>query len=457
MQRIGVTGNSGSGKTEFSKVLAKKLEAVIINADEIAKKVSKNGTEYYGQIVKLFGKDIIENEEINRKELAKIIYSDETQRENLNKLTNNYVVKAIKEEISKTKNKNIILDVPLLFESKLNLECNINIALLAKKDIKIKRTCKRDNINEVVAKQRLNIQKKDEFYIRNSNYVIVNNEANLEEEAEEFIKSINILNNNIVIIKDENAKYMQFKELLEYKNITHAFTLKPMDFGDNVSYKTRKELVKNNYKNLCRSLQIDYKNIVRPYQTHTNNVKRVDSEKGIFIPGLKDIDALITGQKDEILSLTFADCTPIYFFDKEKNVISLVHSGWQGTTKRIVQNAIRELKREYNCEAKNLICVIGPTIRNCHFEVDEDVRDIFYNEFKEMKDIKEIIKDDENTKKSYIDTVRINKNLMINEGVLEENIIDCNICTLCNSELIHSYRKEGKQAGRNTAILAIRS
>ncbi len=455
MQIIGVTGNSGSGKTEFSKILAKKLEAVIIDADEIAKEVSKNGTEYYNQIVKLFGEEIIKDEEINRKKLAKIIYSDKIQRENLNKLTNNYVVKAIKEKVSKNKNKNIILDVPLLFESKLNLECNINIALLAKENIKIKRTCKRDNIDVETATKRLNIQPQDEFYIRNSNYVIVNNEANLEQEAEEFIKTLSILNNKIVVIKDGSAKYIQFKKLLEYKNIVHAFTLKPMEFGDNVNYETKKEFVKNNYKSLCDSLQIDYKNVVRAYQTHTNNVKRVDNEKGIFIPELKNVDAIITNKKDEILSLTFADCTPIYIFDEEKDVISLVHSGWQGTTKRIVENAIRELKKEYNCEAKNLICVIGPTIRRCHFEVDKDVRNIFYNEFNEMKDIKEIIKDDESISKSYIDTVQINKNLMLKEGILEENIIDCNICTLCHSELIHSYRKEGKQAGRNTAILCL--
>ena len=135
--------------------------------------------------------------------------------------------------------------------------------------------------------------------------------------------------------------------------------------------------------------------------------------------------------------------------------MSLVHSGWQGTAKSIVKNAIQELKKEYKCKVEDMLCVIGPTIRNCHFEVDTDVKEIFYKQFKYMKNIDNIIKENKKTGKSYIDTVMINKNLMLENGILSENIIDCNICTVCNSNIMHSYRKDGKDAGRNTAILGL--
>ncbi len=176
---------------------------------------------------------------------------------------------------------------------------------------------------------------------------------------------------------------------------------------------------------------------------------------GIFNENFIDIDGLVTDKKDRILSLTFADCTPLYLFDKDKKVIGNIHSGWQGTVKKIAKNAIKFMKEKYSCNPKDIICIIGPTISKCHFEVQKDVRDIFYNTFNYMASINSIIEYNEKTKSYFIDTVEINKNLLLEEGLLEENIIDSGICTVCNSNIIHSYRKEGKEAGRNTALISL--
>ena len=105
---------------------------------------------------------------------------------------------------------------------------------------------------------------------------------------------------------------------------------------------------------------------------------------------------------------------------------------------------------------EDIICVIGPTIRKCHFEVKQDVRDIFYNEFNYMQNIDDIIQYNARTKTYFIDTVVINKNLLQEEGIPEENIIDSKVCTYCNSNIIHSYRKEGEKSGRNTALICLK-
>lgn len=169
-----------------------------------------------------------------------------------------------------------------------------------------------------------------------------------------------------------------------------------------------------------------------------------------------DTDGLTTNKKDKILSLTFADCTPIYLFDKKQKVIGNIHSGWKGTVKKISKKAVKFMKEKYNSNPKDIICVIGPTIRKCHFEVQQDVRDIFYNEFKYMQDIDEIIEYNEETKSYFIDTVLINKNLLQEQGIPEKNIIDSKVCTYCNSNIMHSYRKEGEQSGRNTALICLK-
>ncbi len=268
---------------------------------------------------------------------------------------------------------------------------------------------------------------------------------------------MDLSNENVVYVNKNGIEYLQFRRLLEYSDIiTHCFTLKPLDFGDNSSYETKKDIVNNNYKLICNELNIDYKNIVRPYQTHTNVVKEINEEKGIFVDTLKNVDGLITSRSNRILSLTFADCTPIYLFDPKKQVIGNIHSGWKGTVQKIAKMSIEKMVQIYNCNPKDIICAIGPTIRKCHFEVENDVKDKFQNEFCNMEDIIDIGSMKQNKQKYYIDTVKINKNMLMQMGVREENIIDCNICTVCNYNLIHSYRKEGKNAGRNTAIIMLK-
>ena len=182
---IGITGNSGTGKTEISKLLANKIEAEIINADDVAKEMAKKGQEYYTEVVKLFGENFVEENGLNRKRIADIIYKNSAQREALNKLTFTYVVKEIEQRVQKAKSENIIIDAPLLFESNLDKICKITIAVLAKEETKLKRISTRDKIDETIAKARINIQKNDEFYIEKADYIIKNNgkidEINLEE------------------------------------------------------------------------------------------------------------------------------------------------------------------------------------------------------------------------------------------------------------------------------------
>lgn len=188
---IGVTGTSGSGKSEACKILVKKYDAELIDADKIAKKLSKRGTVYFNSIVESFGSGIVNKTgELNRKKLANIIYQDEKKREELNKLTFLYVVDEIKKIINKTKKKIIIVDAPLLFESKLDQICDFVISIIANEKVKIERICKRDGITKKEAESRLKAQAPNKFFIENSDYVIYNN--NGVDELKEQIKIFGI-------------------------------------------------------------------------------------------------------------------------------------------------------------------------------------------------------------------------------------------------------------------------
>jgi dephospho-CoA kinase len=189
---IGITGSSGSGKTIVSNMLKEKLNCSLVDADSVAKELAQKGNSYYKEIVKYFGENILDKEkEINRKALANIIYEDSKKREKLNELTNIYVADKIAETaINLEKEGLVIIDVPRLFESGLNKICNIVISVLAEEKIKLERICKRDNIDINLAQKRLGIQQEDNFYIKNSGYVINNNNENIEETVEELASKI---------------------------------------------------------------------------------------------------------------------------------------------------------------------------------------------------------------------------------------------------------------------------
>lgn len=191
MKIIGVTGSSGAGKDTLCEILENKYNAEIVDADKIAKELSKKGTMYLKSIVDCFGSKIVNRQgELNRKKLASIIFEDEKKREELNKLTFIYVVDEIKRKISKLKKDIIVVNAPLLFESNLNQICDFVIAIIAERDIQIERIMKRDNLTKEEAEKRLNMQNSNDYFEENADYIIYNKES--LQDIEKQLKKIKI-------------------------------------------------------------------------------------------------------------------------------------------------------------------------------------------------------------------------------------------------------------------------
>lgn len=189
---IGITGSSGAGKSTVCEILEEKYNSKTINADKIARNLSKKGTKYLNEIVKKFGNEILlDNGELNRRKLANIIYAEEEKRNKLNKITFKYIKKEIKEQIIKSNNEMIAIDAPLLIEAKMEKICDYTIAVVSEdKEIQIQRIIEREKIDKKHALARLNAQHSNEFYIKECDYVIINNNS-LEIQIEELISKIN--------------------------------------------------------------------------------------------------------------------------------------------------------------------------------------------------------------------------------------------------------------------------
>ena len=266
---------------------------------------------------------------------------------------------------------------------------------------------------------------------------------------------MNLSNKNIIHIFGENIDYIQFKRLLKYKELSHAYTLR----NNNINYgpTLTKEEYKNNYQSLCQRLNLNVNNIVRPNQQHTSNVKVIEiKENGIQInpQSLTKIDGLITNKRDIILATTNADCILFLIYDPINKVIANIHSGWRGSLNTIIINTLTKMHNIYNSNYQDIICCICPSIHKCHFEVDKDVKELFYNKFKYLKNLDDIIEKKGN--KYHIDTILLNTTIMLELGLKKENIIDSGICSVCYSKYINSYRKDKNNYKLSTAIITLK-
>lgn len=279
---------------------------------------------------------------------------------------------------------------------------------------------------------------------------------------------MDLSNGNIIHIKTKMNEYIQFRKLLEYQDIlVHAYSL-----GTDLNFRTstikKEKLLKEEYKKaiesyqlLCNSIDCNYINLVKTNQEHTDCVKIVDEKVNKDEPDFNlrkyyNTDGLITNQKDRILSTTNADCILLLFFDPIKKVVANTHSGWKGTLQRIAIKTVEKMIKEFGCNPKDIICCICPSIRKCHFEVEKDVKNMFEEEFRDLENLNKIIEEKVPSKKWNIDTVLINQIILEKQGLKKENIIDSGICSVCHSDLIHSYRVEKQGYGLNTALIGLK-
>ena len=175
---VGLTGQTGAGKSTVSKIFASN-GFTVINCDQVARKIVEKGTKCLDEIADLFGSAVInEDGPLNRRGLAGIVFSDKSKLEALTTITYPYITGEILRQIrvhSMKGEKLILLDAPTLFESRADDFCEIIISVLANADIREKRIIARDGLTVDQARRRMNSQLDEEFFKSHSDYIIHNN------------------------------------------------------------------------------------------------------------------------------------------------------------------------------------------------------------------------------------------------------------------------------------------
>jgi len=187
---LGLTGPSGAGKNEAAKIL-EKYGFFHIDTDIIAHEILPIATN---DLIRVFGNEINENNIINRKKLAEIAFKSQKNIQKLNKIMHSYIMKAVKlkiDELKKNEIKKIVLNGAALFEASADKICDKILVVNADKKLRTERVMARDKISVENAELRFSRQKSDEFFEKNSDYMIINDEKDvLEQKILVFVNKI---------------------------------------------------------------------------------------------------------------------------------------------------------------------------------------------------------------------------------------------------------------------------
>ncbi|MBI9102802.1 MAG: peptidoglycan editing factor PgeF [Spirochaetales bacterium] len=182
-----------------------------------------------------------------------------------------------------------------------------------------------------------------------------------------------------------------------------------------------------NRENFFNTLNITMDTVSFCKQIHSTTVFDADR---VRIRG-REGDGLITGRSGSFLSVTAADCMPIYLFDPENGVIGLCHSGWKGTG--IALKAMDLMGKIHGSRSEVIHVLLGPSIGACCYEVDQGRANIFSEKWGKSA----VLMDKD---RFFLDLVRANRNLLQKAGV--EHIYSVDECTRCNGDF-SSFRREG--------------
>ena len=143
---VGLTGGIGSGKSAASDIF-ENLGIQVIDTDKISHLLTSVNSDCLSAITNIFGSDIVEKGQLNRKKLRKIIFGDDLARKKLENILHPRIRQKVEEALSEAKESYVIVVVPLLVEKKKYEFINRILVIDCDEQIQINRVKKRNNLN----------------------------------------------------------------------------------------------------------------------------------------------------------------------------------------------------------------------------------------------------------------------------------------------------------------------
>jgi YfiH family protein len=186
-------------------------------------------------------------------------------------------------------------------------------------------------------------------------------------------------------------------------------------------------------------LKIDVKDFAFSKQIHSNEILLVyDNFKPI------EGDALVTNIKGKILVVKISDCAAVLIYDPINEIVAAIHSGWRGSSQKIVPETIKFMKNHFGSNSEDLLVYISPLASGERYEVGKEVARLFQLSTTVTPEGKYFF---DNRKEIF--------RQLVESRVHKDNIEISEHCTIANLNF-HSYRRDKEKSGRMAAFIGMR-
>lgn len=270
--------------------------------------------------------------------------------------------------------------------------------------------------------------------------------------------------NHSTIINEKNGVvYLTFPKLAA-AGVRHGFSTRMGGVSKgylgtmNLSFTRgdREENVRENFRRIADAIGFREEQLVFSAQVHETKIRKVTAAnrgEGITKETAPGIDGLATDEADVPLYTSYADCVPLLFYDPQKKVIAMAHSGWRGTAARIGAKMVHFMEKEYGSRAENIIAAVGPSICRKCYEVSEDVAQAFREAFRPEQF--PLLFDEKGQGKYQLDLWEANRIILTEAGILPEHLDVTDLCTCCNHDKLFSHRASHGKRGNMGCFMCL--
>lgn len=270
--------------------------------------------------------------------------------------------------------------------------------------------------------------------------------------------------NHSTIINEKNGVvYLTFPKLAA-AGVRHGFSTRMGGVSKgylgtmNLSFTRgdREENVRENFRRIADAIGFREEQLVFSAQVHETKIRKVTAAnrgEGITKETAPGIDGLATDEVDVPLYTSYADCVPLLFYDPQKKVVAMAHSGWRGTAARIGAKMVHFMEKEYGSRAENIIAAVGPSICRKCYEVSEDVAQAFREAFRPEQF--PMLFDEKGQGKYQLDLWEANRIILTEAGILPEHLDVTDLCTCCNHDKLFSHRASHGKRGNMGCFMCL--
>lgn len=196
---------------------------------------------------------------------------------------------------------------------------------------------------------------------------------------------------------------------------------------------------------------------VVPEQVHGTRVQVVtDEHRGrgstSHAETLRGVDGLVTNIPGITLVVMAADCVPVLFYDPVTRSTGAAHSGWKGTVGHICKEVLSVMKAQYGARTEDIQVTLGPSIRQCCYEVNHVVQAPVTQQFGS----KPLMRRLHHPNKFMLSLQACIRFDLESAGVPLAQIEDTGVCTSCHTDLLFSHRAEDCRTGRQLGAVCLR-